>query len=107
MLRITGIFLLLCALLAHGTEIVKLSETEKQFLPLRGKEVFSLGRTGWKIFEGENKAAVTPDFDDSQWYSGLADCALSVQGFKKIKLHTIRKTFALPAGLEKENLFID
>ena len=107
MLRITGIFLLLCALLAHGTEIVKLSETEKQFLPLRGKEVFSLGRTGWKIFEGENKEAISPDFDDSQWYSGLADCALSVQGFKKIKLHTIRKTFDLPAGLEKENLFID
>ena len=107
MLRITGILLLFCAVCAHGIEIVKLSETEKQFLPLRGKEVFSLGRTRWKIFEGENKAAVTPDFDDSQWYSGLADCALSVQGFKKVKLHTIRKTFDLPAGLEKENLFID
>ena len=107
MLRITGIFLLLCAFFAHGAEIVRLSETEKQFLPLRGREVFSLGKTGWKIFEGENKEAISPDFDDGRWYSGLADCALSVQGFKKSKLHTIRKTFALPAGLEKENLFID
>ena len=49
--------ILLCSglLSVYGTEVIKLTANEKQFLTLRGKEVFSLGKAGWKIFEGESK----------------------------------------------------
>jgi hypothetical protein len=106
--RIFPILLLFCAVpILFGADLKKLSAQEKQFLPYSGKEVFSLGKDDWKISAGEIKAAISPSFDDSKWFSGKADCALSVQGFPKRKLHTIRKTFDLPAGLEKKNLLLD
>jgi len=91
-----------------GGEMRPLSATERLFLPYKTVgEGFSLGKTGWKIFAGEEKKAVSPDFDDSSWRSGSADLPLSSQGFGKRKLHTIRKTFDLPAGMEKEDLLLD
>ena len=98
---------LLVFLTLNSAEILPLTEAEKQFLPFRGAEVYSLGKTGWKIFPGENKEAVYPDFDDGKWFSGSADCALSTQGFKRRTMHTIRKVFDLPAGLEKQDLVLD
>ena len=106
--RIFPILLLFCAVpILCGADLKRLSAQEKQFLPYSGKEVFSLGKDDWKISAGEIKAAISPSFDDSKWFAGKADCALSVQGFSKRKLHTIRKTFNLPAGLEKKNLLLD
>ncbi|MBR2911211.1 MAG: hypothetical protein IKC05_06340, partial [Lentisphaeria bacterium] len=108
MKRIISILLTFCTVtILHGTELQELSAQDKQFLPWSGKEVFSLGKDDWKISAGEIKAAISPSFDDSKWFAGKADCALSVQGFPKRKLHTIRKTFNLPAGLEKKNLLLD
>ena len=103
MTRILSILLTFCTItILHGAELQKLSALEKQFLPYSGKEVFSLGKDDWKIVAGENKDAISPAFDDSKWFAGKADCALSVQGFSKRKLHTIRKTFNLPAGLKRK-----
>ena len=91
-----------------GGETRPLSAAERLFLPYKTVgEGFSLGKTGWKIFAGEEKKAVSPDFDDSSWRSGFADLPLSSQGFGKRKLHTIRKTFDLPAGMENEDLLLD
>ncbi|MBE6393210.1 MAG: hypothetical protein E7044_04050, partial [Lentisphaerae bacterium] len=108
MTRILSTLLTFCTVtILHGAELQELSAQDKQFLPWSGKEVFSLGKDDWKISAGEIKAAISPSFDDSKWFAGKADCALSVQGFPKRKLHTIRKTFDLPAGLEKKNLLLD
>ena len=108
MYRIFSILLLFCTLVTlHSAALKKLSNQEKQFLPYSGKEVFSIGKEDWKIFAGEVKSAIAPAFDDSKWFSGKADCTLAAQGFPKRKIHTIRKTFVLPAGLEKKNLLLD
>ena len=103
-------FFLLCCLTSialGGAEMRPLTPTEKQFLAYGPGKEFSLGKTGWKIFAGEEKKAISPGFDDSLWRSGMADCALSAQGFRKRKMHTIRKSFDLPAGMEKKDLLLD
>ena len=101
------VLLAFCSLPLVGGELTPLTAEEKIFLPYKSEEVLSLGKKDWKISEGEIKDAVSPGFDDSKWFSGMADCPLFKQGFKKRKMHTIRKTFDLPSGLEKKDLVLD
>lgn len=101
------VLLAFCSLPLAGGELTPLTAEEKIFLPYKSEEVLSLGKKDWKISEGEIKDAVSPGFDDSKWFSGMADCPLFKQGFKKRKMHTIRKTFDLPSGLEKKDLVLD
>lgn len=101
------ILLSLCALPLANGELIPLTAEDKIFLPFKSEEVFSLGKKGWKISEGEIKDAISPEFDDSKWFSGMAAHPLMAQGFKKRKMHTIRKTFELPSTFGKQDLLLD
>ena len=84
-----------------------LTDDEKITAPYRTGERFSLGAEDWRIACGKIDAARQVDFDDSKWYSGRVEMSLSKQGFADKTIHTIRRSFDLPAGWENLDLVLD